>query len=164
MEVKKLPFLQNYGIPYQFSKFKNEINNMVTVYMATDGSNCKLSYLHELGVLVNLTDENKKQVIDYLLNDCKGVVFINTTQPKVAQFIAKTYPVYFYSELPIGYYGKYQYHLCIQNIIRPNGHCRNPVVKKVDTLDKVDLKTKLNALLKTKKRKADYVDEFINSL
>lgn len=134
------------------------------MYVATDVSNCKLSYIHGAGTLGSLSDEKKKEVIDALLKlpDAKGCYILNTTDRSVADFISKTYPVYYYQNVPIGYNGGCQYHICIKNTVKENTHCRTP--KNSPYPDKEVIRRKLETILKAKRRKTDYIDEFIKSL
>ena len=133
---------------------------------ADDPTNCKLSYLHGLGILgaVGVSDEEKLEIINSLLKYCKGAVIINTINKEVFDFIKGNFQYYYAEEVPIGYDGKYQYHICIRNLIRYNSFCRQPELKKQPTIDKEVIKTKLLTLLKNKRRKNDYVQEFIDSL
>jgi Pyruvate/2-oxoacid:ferredoxin oxidoreductase delta subunit len=150
---------------YSFKGFKNK-SSYVQLEIADDQSNCKLSYIHKAGSLAILTDDKeKKQVVDYLLKMCKGCVIINTTNEDSYNFFAKNYPVYYKHEVPIGYNRGFQYHICIKNTINPNDNCRAPN-KAVSTngLNKENIKVRMIAALKAKRRKTDFVDELINSL
>lgn len=144
-----------------------------TVGVSGDASNCKLSYIHRLGTLISFNDNQRKEIVNFVLKVCKGAVIINTTNKVVADWISKNYPTYFYNEVPIGYGSSFQYMLCIKNTIVINANCREPLkVKpksigvKIDTtaLQKEVIKRKLVLILAEKRRKGDYVDEFINSL
>lgn len=146
---------------------------IITMGVSGDPSNCKLSYIHRAGCLSSFTTNQKKEIIDKLLTVCKGAVIINTTNKNVADWISNNYPTYFYNEVPIGYGNGFQYMLCIKNTILTNAACREPLkVKpksigvKIDTtaLQKEVIKQKLVKVLTEKRRKGDYVDEFINSL
>lgn len=137
-----------------------------TLYLASDATNCKLSYIHGAGQLAGYSEEDLKTVFDQILNSAKGCVILNTINKTISDFINKTYPVYYYNEVPIGYGTGFQYHICFQNVIKVNTSCRQPVKLEVkNPLDeKAAIKQKLHDLLKSKRRKTDYVDEFINSL
>lgn len=98
----------------------------LAISLAADPSNCKLSYIHQAGCLISLSDKDKKEALDFALNYSKGSIIINTTNEKVALFIRDTYPTYYYEEIPTGYGGKFQYHVCIKNTVKINSNCRNP--------------------------------------
>ena len=136
-------FNSSYGYPYQFKQLPSAKYG-ITLYLNSDGTNCKLSYIHGAGVLYGITDEEKKAVIDRMLLDAKGTIVINTTCKEVSQFIEKTYLTYYSHELPIGYHGGYQYHLCIKNTINTNAYCKDPVKDTVSSdLSKEMVKIKL---------------------
>ena len=148
--------------------FKNLESTSLTLRFshAHDPTNCKLSYLHGLGILgaVGVSDEEKLEIINSLLKYCKGAVIINTINKEVFDFIKGNFQYYYTEEVPIGYGNKYQYHICIRNLIMYKSACRQPEVKPQPTIDKEAIKTKLLTLLKKKRRKSDYVQEFIDSL
>ena len=146
-----------------YVKIENEKGIRRYIELATDSSNCKLSYIHQAGSLADFNEAELKEVFDHVLNSLKGCVILNTIQKKVFDFIKTTYPVYYAQEVPIGYNGGYQYHVCFQNIIRKNLNCRAPEVKASD-LNKATIEAKLIDVLKKKRRKTDYVIGFINSL
>lgn len=102
----------------------NKVNSSIT--LSGDNSNCKLSYIHEVGNLKYLSDDNKKKVLDFALEYCKGTIFINTTNKEVAEFIRDNYTCYYYYEVPIGYNDGFQYHLNIKNTIKINPNCKEP--------------------------------------
>lgn len=97
-----------------------------TVYTETDHTNCKLSYIHGTGILEQYDDKDKKEIIDFLLKNLKGCIILNTIIKDVADFIEKTYPTYYYHDVPIGYCNGYQYHICFKNVINVNESCRTP--------------------------------------
>lgn len=140
----------------------------ITLYIGTDGTNCKLSYIHGAGSLAYVAKDLRKNVIDELLRKCKGCVILNTTEREIFNFIKATYPTYYAQEVPIGYYNGFQFHVCFKNTIVENRNCRIPNemvnVPAGEVPPKKVLRDKLIALLKSKRRKNDYVDEFINSL
>lgn len=148
--------------------FKNLKSTSITLRFspAHDPTNCKLSYLHGLGHLniVGVSNEEKLEIINNLLKYCKGTAIINTISKELFDFIKENFQYYYAEEVPIGYNNKYQYHICIRNLIVPNNYCRQPEVKPQPTIDKEAIKTKLLSLLKNKRRKSDYVQEFIDSL
>jgi hypothetical protein len=162
MKAVKGAFTNGWGTLYTFKELKKTTAwvNQISLYLSEDGSNCKLSYIHQGGQLSSVEDDKeKKEIVDYLLTQAKGCIILNTTNKKVYEFIAKTYEVYYKHEVPIGYSNGYQYHICFKNTVKPNAYCRKP--KAADT---GDIKDKLLKILKDKRRKADYVDEFIKSL
>ncbi len=147
-----------YGIPIGI---KGTTGYAPTIYVSTDGTNCKLSYIHGAGNLQGLKEEELKTVFDGTLIHAKGCVILNTTSITIFNFIRKTYPIYYQHSVPIGYGTGFQYHICFKNVIKVNGACRDP--QPLPT-DKMGIKQKLLTLLKDRRRKTDYVDEFINSL
>ena len=155
-----------YGVNRAFSFDKLTGKYGASLSLAADDSNCKLSYIHQAGNLAGVIDKERKEIIDYLLRQSKGCVILNTTQEEVYNFLRETYKTYYAHAVPIGYYDKFQYHICIKNDINPNAYCKDPVVEKLvaDSIDKVAIKKQLNTILKSKRRKNDYVDEFIKSL
>lgn len=132
--------------------------------LSEDKSNCKLSYIHQAGALVNRSDKIKKEAIDFLLQKAKGCIIINTTNKQVADWLSKNYDTYYYNEVPIGYNESYQYHICIRNNVAINHNCRKPEALKVQVFDKDSLKVKMKAILKKLRRKSDYVDELVDSI
>lgn len=145
----------------------------VSLEVSTDHSNCKLSYIHGAGSLQYTTNEQKKEVIDHVLNSCKGYVILNTISKEVAEFVTENYDCYFHKEIPVGYNNGFQHIVCFRNHIKTNHNCKIPekIVKKetvatknVNTLNKKTIQQKLLGILKQKRRKPDYVEEFINSL
>ena len=149
---------------YQFSGLKSYKYNL-SLYVSGDPSNCKLSYIHQAGSLQNVCDEEKLEIINFLLKHCKGCVIINTISKKITDFIEKNYPTYYYNEVPIGYSKTYQYHICIKNTIVVNQNCLEPKKIKIEGgLDTKNVSIKLKETLKKYRRKDDYVEEFINSL
>jgi len=99
---------------------------VLTLYTSTDPSNCKLSYVNSIGSINQFLKKDKLEILNLLLKDLKGSVIFNTVNKKVADFIARNYPTYYYHKVPTGYYGKYQYHLCIKNTVTVNANCREP--------------------------------------
>lgn len=132
-----------------------------------DNSNCKLSYIHNIGWLKHITtkDNERKEIIDKLLEYQKGCVFINTINKDLADFINKTYPTYFYEEVPIGYNGGYQYHICIKNVIKINHYCRTPEKKSLNKQRNNKgghTKTKVEKLLRTHLKQNNQSTRFVN--
>lgn len=136
-----------------------------TFIVSSDTTNCKLSYIHGIGILTSYSKNEYKEIIDNLLDKCKGTVLINTTKEEIGEFLKDNYVHYYYHKVPIGYGNGYQYHILIKNDVRPNTYCRKPE-KEVNTPDdfKANFKSKLLETLKKLRRKNDYVDELINSL
>lgn len=148
----------------------------VRLYYSTDDTNCKLSYIHSVGSLVGMIDNDKKEVIDTILRVSKGAVILNSTKKAITDWIAKNYEVYYYNRVPIGYSNTFQYHICIRNSIMPNPYCLKPTVKITEDINqqevnsnnlkynKSSIRNKLKKLLKSLRRKDDYVDSFVDSL
>lgn len=147
------------GIPVLL---KTERGYLGHIYVGSDHTNCKLSYIHGAGCLSGRTQEEIKEVIKKILGITKGCVILNTKYKDVFTAITSLYPVYYASEVPIGYNNGFQYHVCFKNTVKINGSCREP--KKLESLDKTIIKQRLMETLKIRRRKTDYVDEFINSL
>src|SRR5690349_8200569 len=114
MEVKNVT--QAIEKIYQYSGLKS-FTGVISIRVSEDQTNCKLSYIHGIGILSVIKDNNEKKLIldDIINNYCKGAIIINTTNKIVSDFIAATYPVYYYNNVPIGYNNTFQYHICIQN-------------------------------------------------
>lgn len=170
MEVIYPPQAPSPGIPIQFKNI-GRITYPVTVWISGDNSNCKLSYIHGIGSLNLLTKEELKQVVNRCLQDCKGAVYINSTNKQVISYLKELYPTYSYTEVPIGYGTGFQYHILIKNTVKVNDNCRNPTAP-VTTAPQIPasaishnyVRTKLTELLKKKRRKTDIVEEFIKML
>lgn len=162
MKIENITNAGSVNSVYKFSELNDNNPNESTTFVAYIGddiTNCKLSYIHGIGSLYNVRSDNeKKEITDYLLKRCKGCVIINTTQKTIADFIRNTYPTYYYQELPLGYGTANHYHVCIQNTVFPNANCKAPTPAK----EKTEIKDKLIAFLKSKRRKTDFVDEFIS--
>lgn len=137
-----------------------------TFKVSSDSTNCKLGYIHGAGSLKEFKDDEKKQVLDYLLTKSKGAVIINTIYERVTDWIKDNYDTYYYVKVPIGYGMGYQYHICIRNNKAPNSSCRKPeLVNQVIDIDlKTNLKAKIKAKLKELRRKDDYVDNLVDEL
>ncbi len=149
---------------YTFSELKSYSYNL-GFRISGDPTNCKLSYIHGIGSLNGVKNNNEKlEILNFLLSKCKGCVIINSTIKSVIEFISDNFPTYYNVEVPIGYNKGYQYHICIKNIVNVNPNCREPkkVLEVVPTRE--EFSTKLKAILKKYKRKDDYVEEFVNSL
>jgi hypothetical protein len=119
-----------YEISYEVTNygFNTYISKRLIDY-GSDISNCKLSYLHNLGPIYQLfgfDDVVMKTIIDYLLNYMKGFIITTTINERFAEFLEKTYPTYYNNKVPVGYSGGYQYHVCFKNIINKNYSCRYP--------------------------------------
>jgi len=152
---------------YTFSELYN--GRTIGLYTATDVSNCKLSYIHGIGSLAIVSEQERKAIIDGLLNESKGCVILNTTNEVVANFIKNTYPIYYFHKIPIGYGRSYHYHICIKNTVKLNNSCRDPeVVNQPIAVEqhnnKVAIADKLLNILRKKRRKTDWVTEFIDTL
>lgn len=170
MDVIIPPTLPIYGSPLQFNRI-GKITYPITLWLSSDGTNCKLSYIHGIGSFAMLTKEELKQVVDRCLQDCKGAVYINSVSKEVISKLRELYPVYSYTEVPIGYNNGFQYHILIKNTVVININCKDPYVP---TATKATLptspiphdyiRTMLTTLLKKKRRKTDIVDEFIKML
>ncbi len=161
MEAENITF--NNEQDYGFSKLKS-YPYTIQLTLSGDSSNCKLSYLHKVGNLSQVKDDKEKdEIIKFLMERAKGCIILNTTNKDVAKFIKNTYKVYYYHEVPIGYSGGFQYHICIKNTVRPNEYCKDPQ-EETGFFDKAHIKEKLIKLLGIKRRKSDYIDEFIDSL
>ena len=159
------------GITYKFSEIKENIGNPnIHLTLNDDRTNCKLSYIHGAGCLAQCkNDDVRKKVLNEVLKlpDVKGCIIINTTQKSVFDFINNNYEVYYANEVPVGYGTAYQYHICIRNHIRPHYSCRVPENKPANEkkgLTKTIIANKLGQILRKKRRKNDYIGEFINSL
>src|SRR5688572_30617242 len=124
MEVKNITSNITSGDIYHFNKLKNGYS--VTLNLSGDTTNCKLSYIHGAAALLYLDDEDKKNVIDYLLTIAKGCVLLNTTQEKVADFVTNNYPIYYCNKVPVGYGTAFHYHVCFKNTVKQNISCREP--------------------------------------
>lgn len=163
-ENKKVKFINN--LYANTTPYNVEIDGeyICCLTLSGDETNCKLSYIHGIGNLTNTSINNWKLVIDGALKKLKGCVFINTTNKRMAEFIRDNYITYCYNELPIGYNNGFQYHVTIKNDVNPSNYCRKPEILLVDKTIKENLKNKLVTFLKSKRRKADYVDELIDSL
>lgn len=142
----------------------------IILYTSNDSTNCKLSYIHGVGYLaVFEKNDDRKMIIDTVLKYLKGCVIINTTDKSVSDWISENYLTYYYQKVPIGYNNKYQYHICIKNNINTNNNCRKPVtdtdlLRKKPFLTKDKIKNTLLKVLKDRRRKADYIDEFLTLL
>lgn len=155
---------QNNEQSYLYSELKGSLNN-ISLRLSGDSSNCKLSYIHCVGSLQSLDNKTKKEILDDLLTKAKGCIIINTIVKSVADFIAKTYPTYYYNEVPIGYNNTFQYHICIKNTIMINGNCKDPQKEvKENNIDTKIISDKLINILTKKRRKTDFVEEFIKTL
>lgn len=148
-----------YSSWFKFGRTQEHLNSHICI--SEDTTNCKLSYIHGGGSLLIYNEEEIQFVINHILSFCKGCIILNTIYKKVYDVISKHYPIYYKSEVPIGYNGGFQYHVCFKNIIRKNSSCREPTSVN---LDKKRIKDVLTSVLKKKRRKSDYVDEFINLL
>lgn len=149
-----------------FTGFK-EYAYPVNLYISGDGTNCKLSYIHGIAALYgrSLTYEEQLECLEGCLKEAKGMVIINTIYKEMRDFIHKACQVYYSFEVPIGYQNGLQYHIGIRNHIINNPNCKIPKPLKSTTAPEKDkIRDTLLRILKSKKRKADYVDEFINSL
>lgn len=148
---------------WRFNELKSYKYDII-VDLFGDPTNCKLSYIHGIGNIANLSDEDKKSVIEFLLKKAKGCVIINTINVNIYEYIIKNYTVYYNKKIPIGYGKNYQYHVCIKNNITINLNCRDPEPDESTGLTKEMIKDKLTSLLRRYKRKTDLVDKFIESL
>ncbi len=147
---------------YLFKDFKS-YKYHIQLALSGDQNNCKLSYIHSAGNLAQITDDKEKiEVVNWLLGRAKGRVIINTTNEQVWNFLKTNYEYYYAHKVPCGYGSSFQYDICIRNVIILNQNCRAPV-KEIE-IDKEIIREKLLTILKAKKRKTDYVNEFIKSL
>jgi len=170
MEVTIPQSTLSYGNPLQFTKI-GKLTYPARVWINRDSSNCKLSYIHGIGALGILTKEELKQVVNRCLQDCKGAVYINSTNKQVISYLKELYPTYSYTEVPIGYNTGFQYHILIKNTVKVNDNCRNPTAPvaaapqiPASAISHNYVRTKLTELLKKKRRKTDIVEEFIKML
>lgn len=150
-------------ITYQIKNAKSYQYN-VNFLISKDSTNCKLSYIHGIGNLQQFDDEEKKEVLNFLLSRSDGCVILNTISKSVADWIVNNYPTYYYNQPPIGYNGGVQHHICIKNTVKNNGACRNPQPLSVNEITPAIIRDKLTRILRQKRRKSDYVDDFIKSL
>jgi len=141
-----------------FSREERKAYNPVII-TNEDVTNCKLSYIHGIGKLRDYTDEEKSEVLDSVLKISKGYCIINTINKEVYNFIKDNYQTYYHHAVPVGYGNDFQYNICIRNHVNPNYYCKVP--KQIDSNM---IEQKLRQILKSKRRKADYVDEFINAI
>lgn len=148
----------------QFNNNKNGWGGYIK--LSGDPTNCKLSYIHGVGSLLNYTDAERKKILDTALDSLKGHVIINTTSATVADFINKNYTVYYSNRTPVGYATDgYQYHICIRNDVKKNSYCRDPEKSSGSyAIAKEHLKAKLIEKLRSLKRKTDYVNDFVNEI
>lgn len=161
IEIEKLnPYSS--GISYIIKNY-NEKNphSSIRLIVGTDPTNCKLDYIHGAGSLINLNDDQKKEVLETILKERKGYIILNTTQKLVADYIAKNFQTYYHIEVPVGYNNGFQHNVCFRNHVNINFYCKVP---KRQQYDANDIEGKLRGILKAKRRKADYVEEFIGSL
>lgn len=153
---------------------EKNLERPINLEIKHDSSNCKLSYIHYLGNIQYFTIDQKKIIIDAALRLCKGCVILNTISKTESEsdFIKENYDVYYYHKVPIGYYNGYQYHIAIRNSNNINSSCRKPeentdlLIKEQPLKNdfKTFIKEKLLLILKSKRRKSDFVDEFLNTL
>jgi len=155
---------------YQFEQ--DLTKHKFSVTLSGDSTNCKLSYIHGIGnIACTKSEAFYKEVMTFLLSKAKGVVLINTISKEIYEWICRNYPVYYQSELPIGYSNGFQYHVCIKNTVETNAYCKDPIPKVVpvpittqSSINKTRIKEILTQVLLYKRRKIDFVDKFINLL
>jgi len=154
------------NVPVNIITFKglNSYKHDLSFEISTDYSNCKLSYIHQLGNLIMVKDDvEKKKVVNAILRRCKGYVIVNTIRPQVKQFLEENYPIYFSEATPVGYANTDQYIVCFKNPLVQNKNCRKPYERKTK-LSREHIEAELRKILKSKRRKDDYVKDFIESL
>lgn len=150
-------------VTYQVKNAKSYEYN-INLLISRDSTNCKLSYIHGIGNLQPFDDKEKKEILDFLLSKSDGCVILNTISKNVADWIVKNYPTYYYNQPSIGYSGGVQHHICIKNTVKNNTYCKNPQPLTADKITPEIVREKLTKVLKQKRRKSDYVDDFIKSL
>jgi hypothetical protein len=149
---------------YKFSELKSSKYGNV-LCLGDDSTNCKLSYIHGIGNFNYISEEDIVLVINHCLQLSKGCVILNTTSLKIYKLLLKKYQVYYAHKVPIGYNDDFQYHVCIRNHININDYCKIPPKYSEEIkFTKKHIKTELIKILKLKRRKDDYVNEFIKKL
>lgn len=154
------------NVPVKIVTFKdlNSYKGALSFEISTDSSNCKLSYIHNLGNLFLIkNDIEKKKIVDNILKQCKGYIIVNTIKASIKLFLEENYPIYFSEATPVGYVNTYQYIICFKNPCVYNENCRQPSEKKMK-ITKEHIEAELRKILKSKRRKDDYVKDFINNL
>jgi hypothetical protein len=143
-----------------------EVDKRFVFSLSGDGSNCKLSYFHQAGNLSRFSEEEKKKIVDFALLRVKGCVIINTIDKEVALFFKKTYPTYYYQELPIGYNDGFQYHICIKNTMNVHYSCKNPqpIEEPMHGFAKTKIEKSLRTYLKANDMKTKFVNSFMTYL
>jgi hypothetical protein len=155
----------------KFQKTNNNGRNSITFdYYDKDGhgggyvvfynvpGNCKMTFIEQVNGIFNGTREQWKAKLDYVLSESYIVVSLNTNNTTYAEWIRKTYELYAYNEVPVGYHNGYQYHIIIRNTLSkaPNTCHMRPVEKKaVKVKYKEDLKGLITGILKKHRRKTD---------
>lgn len=112
MELQKqLPTVNKAGT--RFSK-KGQSNGISIYY--TD--NCKLSTWENVGhVLIgsNYSHKERMDLIKECLNNSSNTVFMTLSNEIAADFLRKHFDVIYCIKVPIGYHGKFQYHILLNN-------------------------------------------------
>lgn len=136
------------------------------VYIVPSLSNCKLSSLESINALIYHGDEKTNiNKMNLVLKECRCLVYINTIDHRIKEFLESNYEIYEILEIPVGYGIGIQYHIFIRNTLSSMvSYARPKAATNIRTFNMADVKNKLIATLKKKKRKMDYVEEFINSL
>jgi hypothetical protein len=110
--------ITNTSIEYKSINIKNRYTQLGII---DSQSNCKLSYLENVGMFLDsLDNEDKKKMFDKVLNNCRISVFLTTSEVEYKDFFLKNYEIISYSEVAIGYkqYQKpFQYHILIKNTL-----------------------------------------------
>ncbi len=152
-QVIKLPWSSYYGL--------------VILHSA---SNCKLTsidYIREL-FSGSATEEQRIAGFKEVLKDCRMLVYINTNNDIIADFLTKNFEIYGHNKVPVGYGGGYQHHIFIRNTYSKHGTAYLRDVEKptqaVATPNKEMIKQVITSTLKSKRRKLDVVEDIMKQI
>lgn len=138
--------------------------NLPGVTVTNSRSNCKLTYLDNVGQLhlVDLT------TLKNFFKNLRIVVSFNTTNISVVNFFKKNFELYNVAKIPVGYGGGYQYHILVKNV---DSTAANKIYlrdmkkeKPSKGLDLVKIEEIMTKTLKAKRRKTDIVKEVLDNL
>lgn len=130
--------------------------------------NCKVGIIEYCAGIFQATPEFWKARLDLILSRLHIAVYLNTNNEAFAKWLQENYELYTYSEVPIGYGGKFQYHIVIRNMMSKSYNLsqRRPLTEKKQepaiiqpgTVPSVEV---IEAFLKKKRRKTDIAAELV---
>lgn len=99
-----------------------------------DGANCKLSYVSNIGYIINIdgiTNKQKVELCNIIFGELLHVIFFSFSKVRYYNFFKKNFKMIYGAKIPLGYNGDFQWHVLILNPTKNNEYAERMKKEKV---------------------------------